>query len=153
MLGAPHLACSELHTERCSPQQPHSLFINAPAGKGAEWRRALASISNTKAQQQAQQPHAAAPKPAAKQGTKRRAAAEPTAGNGGGEGAAAAAAGTGSRPTSAAAGTASKRHQATGGQADGTSRRVAAPKPHHPHTTVARRSGPSCPATCLQSWK
>ncbi|KAI7845191.1 hypothetical protein COHA_001235 [Chlorella ohadii] len=88
-------------------------------GKGAEWRRALASISNTKAQQQAQQ-HAAVAKPAAKQGTKRRAAAAPAAG--GGEAAAAAATGTTSRPTSAAAGAAAKkRHQATGAPADGSS--------------------------------
>ncbi|PRW18368.1 TPX2-like isoform X2 [Chlorella sorokiniana] len=96
-------------------------------GKGAEWRRALASISNTKAQQQQQaqqqqaQQQAATAKPAAKQGTKRRAAAEPAAGSGGAA-AAAAAAGTGSRPTSAAASAAAKqRHQATGAQADGSS--------------------------------
>ena len=117
-----------------------------PAGHGAEWRRALASISNTKAaavqQQQRQQQEPAATKQADKQGTKRRAAAPP-AGSSADEAAAAAAAGPSrSRPTSAAA-AAKQRHQSAGAEAAGTSRRVAAPKPHQPHITVARRSGPA----------
>ena len=147
-VGRKCLQCLEVHRDT-SAQPP--LPPSPLAGKGAEWRRALASISNTKTQQgqqqqgqqqgQQQQQLAAASKPAAKQGTKRRAAAEPAGGSSGSGAAAAAAAGAVSRPASAAAPAVA--------QADGSSRRVAAPKPHHTHTTVARRSGwPAAQPAC-----